>query len=78
MDYIPKYNILSPSQYGFRPNYSTELALYYFCSKIHRTLDDKESKIAVFCDLSKAFDTISHPILMKKLRVYGICGIIFK
>ena len=37
MDYLTKFSLLSPNQYGFRPNYSTELALHHLCSNIHRS-----------------------------------------
>ena len=65
--YLLKYNILAPCQYGFKKNTSTTDALCEITGKILKSLDDNESVIAVFCDLSKAFDTISHPTLLKKL-----------
>lgn len=74
LDYMSKHNILTEAQFGFRPNYSTDLALHKFCQNIHNTLDNKGYQISVFCDLSKAFDTISHSILLEKLKVYGIRG----
>lgn len=75
MDYISKCSILSDTQFGFRPGYSTQLALHHLCQNIHKTLDNKGYQISVFCDLSKAFDTISHSILLHKLKIYGIRGI---
>lgn len=74
MDYISKHNILTDAQFGFRPNLSTDLALHKLCHNMHSNLDNKGYQISVFCDLSMAFDTISHSILLNKFKVYGIRG----
>ena len=74
MDFLNKHSILSGSQFGFRPNFSTELALHKLCHNIHKAIDNKLQQITVFCDFSKAFDTMSHEILLEKLRTYGIRG----
>lgn len=60
--------ILSDAQFGFRPNYSIELAPHHLCKNIHETQDKKEYQLSVFCDLLKAFDTISRGILLEKLK----------
>ena len=72
--YISKYNILSKSQYGFRANYSTQLALIDLVDKISSSLDKCNHTVGIFVDLSKAFDTIDHEILLSKLNRYGIRG----
>ena len=74
LDYITKCSLISDVQYGFRPTYSTELALYQLCHDIHSAIDSKRYQISVFCDLSKAFDSLSHKILLEKLEIYGIRG----
>ena len=72
--FINKHNILTSNQYGFRKNYSTDLALIQIYDKITNAIANKEHVVGIFCDLSKAFDTLNHPILLSKLSHYGIRG----
>lgn len=78
MDYLNQHTLLTDSQYGFRPKRSTELALHHLSQCIYTALDTKVYQLTVFCDLTKAFDTIPHFILLQKLLVYGIRGPAFK
>ena len=57
---------------GFRAEYSTELALYELADRIYTDHDEKQLPIAIFIDLSKAFDTIDHTIITSKLEHYGV------
>ena len=52
--------------------YSTELALNDLVDRIYSQLDEKKIPVAIFMDLSKAFDTIDHEILITNMEHYGI------
>ena len=60
------------SQYGFRKENSTELAVLELIDSITQHLDKGTTPINVYLDLSKAFDTLDHNILLHKLKYYGI------
>ena len=74
--FLNENNLLNSNQFGFRSGYSTDYAIIQSCDKIINTLAKKEHIIGIFLDLSKAFDTIDHHILIYKLSTYGIRGII--
>ena len=76
--FIDKNKILSKHQYGFRKNRSTEHALIELIDGITKAIDQGKYTIGIFLDLSKAFDTINHKILIKKLEHYGVRGISMK
>ena len=73
--YIEKNDILAKSQYGFRKKHSTYMAIMQLYEKVSEAIDKNEYCVGIFIDLSKAFDTINHDILLQKLDVYGIRGI---
>ena len=75
--FISINNILYSNQYGFRENHSTYMAALKFVDDVSFNLDKKISTVSLFIDLSKAFDTIDHSILLNKLYIYGIRGIAF-
>ena len=73
--YIDKHVLLSDNQYGFRSNRSTTLALLERVEKITKSIDDGKYTIGIFMDIKKAFDTIDHNILLKKLHFLGVMGV---
>ena len=73
--FLSRKCILSDNQYGFRPKHSTETAVTELVSNILLAFERNENTIATFLDLSKAFDTIDHKILIDKLKHYGVRGI---
>ena len=75
VDFLEKNKILSNFQYGFQKNRSTSLAVVDVVSKITKTLENKKIPCCIFLDFAKAFDTIDHTILLKKLEHYGIRGV---
>lgn len=73
-NYFNKYNILHENQFGFRKGHSTTDALISSLDYINMSTKSKKFIIGLFCDISKAFDTVNHDILLKKLEFYGIRG----
>ena len=61
-------------QFGFREKYSTNHALASLIEVIKKHLDESNFVCGIFIDLKKAFDTVDHQILIKKLHHYGIRG----
>ncbi len=60
------YNLPSNTQHGFRPRLSTETALTVITDKILGNMVTKKISVLTLCDLSKAFDSVSHDILLRK------------
>ena len=72
--YMNSNKLFTNSQYGFRTNHSTEHAAVEFVDRVAQKLDEGEIPFSIFIDLSKAFDTLDHNILLRKLQHYGILG----
>ena len=74
LNFLDKFNILSPNQFGFRPRISTADALLKFIDFQYNVLNDKKYSCNIFIDFRKAFDTVDHSILLRKLDAYGVRG----
>ena len=72
--FLDNCNILYDKQFGFRKGHSTNHALISIVEEIRKNLDNGLFTCGVFVDLEKAFDTVNHGILVKKLEYYGING----
>ena len=70
--YLSESKLLTQNQFGFRPKLSTVTALAHFTDNILQSLDSGCMTGAVFIDLSKAFDTVDHEILVRKLKSIGV------
>ena len=73
--FLEDQGLIYEHQFGFRKHHSTTHALIDLTEDIRQAIDNNKFSVGVFIDLQKAFDTVDHNILLKKLYHYGIRGI---
>jgi len=74
VQFLDSNKLLSENQFGFRQGLSTSHAVYELVSRIMCHLNNGDKCIALFLDLAKAFDTVSHPMLLQALEGHGVRG----
>ena len=70
--FLEDNNLLSDSQFGFRPSHSTETALISAVDDWQKNMDKGKLTGVLFIDLRKAFDCVNHKVLLHKLKSYGV------
>jgi hypothetical protein len=80
VDYMNSFlslnNVITPSQHGFRKFHSCESQLTNLTQELSSTLDNSGQTDAIFLDFSKAFDKVSHPLLLSKLNSMGFTDLV--
>jgi len=78
ISFLEKNNLMYKHQHGFVNGKGTSTALFELADRISNAIDENKPSLGIFYDFSKAFDSISHKILLEKLKRYGIVGLPLK
>ena len=74
MSFLTDQQLFCMEQFGFRPGHSIELAALRLVDHLSNEMDTFNVPINIYIDLSKAFDSLNHSILLNKLSHYRISG----
>ena len=74
IEFMEENKLFYKNQFGFRKQHSTSHAIITLIEKVSKALNSGKIVVRVFLDLKRAFDTVDHTILLRKLEVYGIRG----
>lgn len=72
--FCEKYNLNNPAQFGFTKNRNSILLLEEFSDLVNACIENNEAILVLFLDLSKAFDTVNHKLMLQKLSSLGFRG----
>ena len=78
MNYLTRYNLISPYQFGFTPGRSCTTQLLHVLDYLTKHLDNGYSIEMIYLDFRKAFDSVPHQCLIHKLSSVGLQGNILK
>lgn len=78
LSFLKKNNILNKNQYAFQSGTGCDDALFEITEYVKSALDNGDYVLAASIDLEKAFDNVSHDILLYKLECYGFRGICYR
>ena len=76
--FLELHSVLFENQFGFRKNNSTSYALMEITEHIKESIDKGKFGCGIYIDLRKAFDTVNHSILLKKMEHYGVRGVLLE
>ena len=68
MEHLEENHLLNNTQHSFRASLSTESVLLTLTNKLYKNIDNANTSLITLCNLSKAFDSVHHETLMKKLK----------
>ena len=74
LNFLEHINFLADQQFGFRKNRSTDSALFVHITNIVNGIEENNVAVGVYLDLAKAFDTVNHSLMIRKLQTIGFRG----